>query len=363
MKTKILGFAAMLAIAGPASAQSSVTIYGSVDLAIGKSNGGLANNPTTGMTNSSNSYQMIQGNANRIGFKGNEDLGGGLSAQFAIEHRFSADTGAQAGNVMWQGLSFVQLTSTQFGKVYLGRNYTPAFWLAVRTDPFVWAGVGQSGGLPWGNYRTPEASQGAVATNGRSVTNNTVRVSNAVGYISPSFNGFSVHTQGGLSENTGLGRPMSINANYEAGPLFVGVNAERVYGGSYAEQGIYQVAASYDFGVTKLMGYFARSSYGARVAANGITTFSPTVSTAGGANITHAKIYTIGALTPVGGGFIKANYLRVNPDGPSNLIQKVALGYDYLLSKRTRVYVDGSYAKEDLVSKSKLVAVGIRHDF
>jgi predicted porin len=367
----------VLALAGTfaaaAHAQSSVTIYGTVDLAVAKSNGGLANNPSSGMTNSSNSYQMVQGHANRLGFRGNEDLGGGLSAQFQIEHRFAADTGAQVGSVMWQGLSYVQLSSTQLGKVYLGRNYTPAFFIAVRLDPFAWDGVGETGSLAWGNYRTPEVSQAAVASNGRSTTNNSVRASNAVGYISPSFSGFSLHAQGGLSEASGMGRPMSINANYEAGPLFVGLNAERVYQGTYQGQGIYQLGASYDLGVTKLMGYFARSSYGARTAANGTTYFTGqtlpaslgggTLTTTGGNNIVHAKVFSLGAVTPVGGGAIKAGYTRVDPDGPSNLIQKLALGYDYFLSKRTKVYVDGSYAKEDLVSKSKLLAVGIRHDF
>ena len=364
MKKSLLVFCSLAGLVGAACAQSSVTIYGTVDLAVAKSNGGLANNPSSGMTNSSNSYQVVQGHANRLGFRGNEDLGGGLSAQFQIEHRFNADTGAQTNaNAFWQGLSYVQLSSVQLGKVYLGRNYTPAFLLAVRLDPFGWDGVGETGSLAWGNYRTPEASQTPVASNGRSVTNNSVRVSNAVGYISPSFSGFSFHGQGGLSETTGFGRPMSINANYEAGPLFLGLNAEKLYKGSYQGQGLWQVGGSYDLGVTKLMAYWARSSYGARVAANGTTTFSPTLSTAGGANIVHAKVYSFGAVTPLGGGAVKAGYTRVNPDGANNLIQKLGLGYDYFLSKRTKVYIDGSYAKEDLVTKSKLIAVGMRHDF
>jgi predicted porin len=374
MKKRILALAVLGAITGgSANAQSSVTIYGTVDLAVGKSNGGLANNPSYGMTNSSNSYQMVQGHANRIGFRGNEDLGGGLFAQFQIEHRFNADTGAQAGSVMWQGMSYVQLSSTQFGKVYLGRNYATAFLLAARLDPFGWDGVGQTGSLAWGNYRTPEVSMAAAASNGRSVTNNSVRMSNAVGYISPSFSGFSIHAQGGLSETSGLGRPMAIAANYEAGPLFVGLNAEKVFKGSYQDQGLYQLGASYDFGVTRLMGYYARSSYGALTAANGTTYFTGqalpvglgggTLSTANGRNVIHARVYSIAAVTPIGGGAIKAGYTRMNPDGPNNLVQKLGLGYDYFLSKRTKVYIDGGYAKEDLVSKSKLVAIGVRHDF
>jgi predicted porin len=131
MKKSLLALAVLGAFAGAASAQSSVTIYGTVDLAVAKSNGGNANNPTQGGINTqSNSYQVIQGHANRLGFRGNEDLGGGLSAQFQIEHRLTPDDGA-AANPFWAGRSYIQLSSATAGRVYLGRDYTPAFWPAV----------------------------------------------------------------------------------------------------------------------------------------------------------------------------------------------------------------------------------------
>jgi predicted porin len=373
MRKNVLALTILGAIAGGACAQSSVTVYGTVDEGIGKSNGGTSNNPTTGITNTSNSYQVIQNHASRLGFMGTEDLGGGLFAQFQIEHRFSPDTGAQSTNTMWFGVSYVQLTNAQWGKVYMGRNYTPVLLLTTHTDPFGWDGVGQTGWMAYGNYRTPDNSAPTLTSNGRSVTNNSIRASNAIGYISPSFSGFSMHAQAGLSEATNNGRPMSLSAAYEAGPVYVGIAAEKVYGGNFQGQGLYSLGASYNFGVTRLMAYFGRSSYGVRMAANGTNYFTGqalpaslgggTVSTAGGANIAHAKVYSIGAVTPIGGGAVKVGYTRENPDGPNNLMQKFALGYDYYLSKRTKLYVEGSYAKEDLMSKSKLAIMGIRHDF
>ena len=92
----------------------------------------------------SKAYTVQQSAGSRLGFRGNEDLGGGLSAQFQIEHRFSPDTGLPA-QTFWGGRSYVQLTNAGAGSVYLGRDYSPAFWPAVKSDPFGWDGVGQIG--------------------------------------------------------------------------------------------------------------------------------------------------------------------------------------------------------------------------
>src|SRR5688500_4625327 len=129
MKKSLLALAVLGAFAGAASAQSSVTIYGSLDMALMKSNGGTAGN--NGNPNGTNkAWTLNQSNGSRLGFRGNEDLGGGLSAQFQIEHRFNPDTGNQTSTPFWAGRSYVQLSSASMGRVYLGREYTPAFWPA-----------------------------------------------------------------------------------------------------------------------------------------------------------------------------------------------------------------------------------------
>src|SRR5215216_3180015 len=127
MKKSLLALAVLGAFAGAASAQSSVTIYGSLDMALMKGNGGTAPNP--GALGTSKAYNVAQSNSSRLGFRGNEDLGGGLSAQFQIEHRFHPDDGAvPATQPFWMGRSYVQLSSATLGRVYLGREYGPAFW-------------------------------------------------------------------------------------------------------------------------------------------------------------------------------------------------------------------------------------------
>src|SRR6185369_7420346 len=107
MKKSLLALAVLGAFAGAASAQSSVTIYGSLDEAVAKGNGGTA--PIPGTPSNSKAWQLIQSNGSRLGFRGNEDLGGGLSAQFQIEHRFPPEDGNAATRV-WAGRSYVQLS-------------------------------------------------------------------------------------------------------------------------------------------------------------------------------------------------------------------------------------------------------------
>ena len=165
MKKSLLALAVLGAFAGTAAAQSSVTIYGVLDMSIAKRNdcSPCAVNPGAP---GSEAWTMQQSTTSRLGFRGNEDLGGGLSAQFQIEHRFNPDTGAQNQTPFWNGRSYVQLTSASAGAVYLGREYTPAFWVQLKSDPFGNDGVGQTGvGINWAGYFTPDSASGVTPVN------------------------------------------------------------------------------------------------------------------------------------------------------------------------------------------------------
>ena len=119
-----MGVAAAAFSACAAWAQSpGVTIYGLVDQAVGKNIGSTAN------------PAVIDSTGSRIGFKGEEDLGGGLKASFLLEQRFSPDTGAAASPV-WKGGSWVALGGG-WGKVTLGRQWSQAFLKSqYASDPF-----------------------------------------------------------------------------------------------------------------------------------------------------------------------------------------------------------------------------------
>jgi len=180
MKKSLLALAALTAFAGAASAQSSVTLFGVVDVSACYTE-----------YDDKGQYQLAtDGNASsRLGFRGVEDLGGGLKAGFWLEGSLSADTGTMplasinggSGNsaAIFQRRATVSLMGG-WGEIRLGRDYTPTFWNWTVFDPFGTNGVGASTNLglevaglaPGGSYGT------------------LVRANNTVGYFLPAMGGF-----------------------------------------------------------------------------------------------------------------------------------------------------------------------------
>ena len=119
MKKSLIALA-VLAAAGAASAQSSVSLYGLADVYVGSVKNTIAN-PNSKKQTAVNSSGL---NNSRWGLRGSEDLGNGLKANFVLEAGFETDTGA-AGSLgsTFQRKSTVGLSGA-FGSVELGRNYT-----------------------------------------------------------------------------------------------------------------------------------------------------------------------------------------------------------------------------------------------
>jgi predicted porin len=366
MKKSLLALAVLGAFAGAASAQSSVTIYGSLDLGITKSNGGTAGNNAGGAGNGAQAkaWTLQSANAPRLGFRGNEDLGGGLSAQFQIEHRFNVDTGTQANlATFWQGRSYLQLSSASAGRVYLGRDYAAAFWPAVKSDPFGWDGVGQMGLDMYAGFRTPNpnvltggAAQVPTNPTGLLGQGSNVRAANTIGYKSPSFGGVRIQAATGLGEDI-VGRDDSFNVEYGAGPIYAALGYERVRGSAAGSalaaaaqapnskdgDSLVNFAFHYDFGMVKPMFYYAR----AKVAATSTTN----------------KFWSLGALAPIGPGTLKAAYYRLDPAGNNNNRSKFGLGYDYPFSKRTNLYADVGVQRGDGLTSNTTYSFGAKHTF
>lgn len=317
--------------AGCAHAQSSVTVYGIVDQGIAKTNDGTAPNPGSG-TAGSDAWLAQQSIGSRLGFRGNEDMGGGLSTQFLLEHRFFPDNGTQNGTTMWWR-SWVQLTSKDFGAIYLGREYAPAFWVSWKMDPWGWTTVAQSGALQWAGYG---------ATTGGS------RTANTIGYKTPKMKGLSANLATALGESPTAGRRDGFNIEYESGPLYAGIGYDRTSGGSPVVDGdsLINVGVAYNFGVVRPMFYYGRAKV------NNLTnTFT-----------------SLGLQAPVGPGTLRAVAYRYNPNGSGGTETKYGLGYFYPLSKRTLVYVDASLGKKANLgatsySNRQAVDFGIRHTF
>lgn len=324
--------AALAAASGTASAQSNVTVYGQLDLGVIKGNGGTATNP--GGLGTSKAWTVGQASSSRLGFRGTEDLGDGLSAQFQIEHRFNPDTGAVNNEKsFWNGRSFVQLNNPALGSIYIGREYMPIYWIDIKSDPFGDDGVGQAGGVARrGNYQTPDA------------VGNGSRASNSIGYKTPNFGGFTASAAVGLSEDTGLGRVQGFNAEYAAGPLYAGLGYEQVSGGSNDGRGVFNMALHYNLGFVKPMVYVAQG----KTDANGNT---------------KAKVVMLGATAPLGQGLLKAMYFRLDSDINTRDRSKFGLGYNYLMSKRTTLYADLGVARQSGLTNNNAYAFGVKHTF
>jgi predicted porin len=313
MKKSLLALAALTAFAGAASAQSSVTLYGRVDLSVVKGIG-------------SDAKSIANGSGSRLGLRGTEDLGGGLSALFNIEHRFNADTGAVSSTTrFWTGRSLVGLQGG-FGQVVFGREYTTAFLgTQLIADPWGWDTVAAQNGI---------TGLGGIAQ---------VRNDSSITYKIAAA-GFSFGAQ--IAEatdtiNAYASKPVNFNIGYGAGPLTAAFGYEKTGREAAGEsEKMWSAVVSYNLGFMK-PGFY----YGKGTALTGADH--------------KGMMFTVTA--PLGAGEFRASYgtLKAND---TTVSKRIAAGYHYSMSKRTTLYVDFANDSEAATSKSGY-DVGIKHNF
>ena len=354
MKKSLIALA-VLAAAGAASAQSSVTLFGIVDAAVTFGRGNVADR--TQLTDSG--Y-----NSSRLGFRGTEDLGGGMSASFWLEAGLNNDngtgdatntnnqaSGGQAAPLGTQGLTFNRRSTVSlaggWGELRLGRDYTPQFWNLTVFDPFGTNGVGTTLTSTVGNALT-----GVTA----------VRASNSIGYFLPGniggFYGQAMYYMGENASNAGAteddGRGAGFRLGFATGPFNVALAMSRT---DYAAGDVRQnnIGGQWDFGIGKLQAQFAKDRNG------GID----------------GKGWLIGGLFPVGAGEVRAAYSTYETDVAGDpQSKKLAIGYVHNLSKRTAVYTTWARVKNEggsaialggaIVSpnsSSSGLDIGVRHSF
>lgn len=361
MKKSLIALAAVAA-SGAAMAQSSVTLYGVVDTSVGYVKGAES---VSGLLNSGAA-------TSRLGFRGVEDLGNGLKAEFVLEGEVQPDDGT-AGGFNFKRQSTVGLAG-EFGQVRLGRALTASYNAVSRYDVFGTVGLGST--LAW-----KEGYQN--------------RSNNMISYISPKFAGFGVGIDYGFGEKSENrdGRYWGIGATYDNGPLSIGLgydqsnNVEmKAASTTYsvdtsttppsvvattvpAEEDdlkTWQLGASYDFAVVKLAGFYKETKYKDSVS---------------GANNGKLKSWNLGLSAPVGAaGVVKAAYNNYKDSDSSAKAQQFSLGYVHSLSKRTALYGTYAYLKNkngaDLTlngafsaaglkdgKKQQGIQVGVRHAF
>ncbi len=321
MKKQLMAAAALAAGAGMANAQSSVTIYGLIDMgltyysSVPKAGGGKAS-----------LLRMDSGFAqgSRIGFKGTEDLGGGLSAFFTLETGFGADDGSLGqGGLLFGRQSFVGISSKDWGSVSMGRQYD---FMSNLGGQYAMGALSPAGSLAWGLHA--DASHNTVLNNhifGGDRANNSIK------YNSAKMNGFSYGVMYGFGEvagNTNAGRTTSAIGQYDSDPLSTAVAYTDIKDptGSYSTR-MYGLGAVYQVGAFKPFGV--------------ITQVKNTN--------THAKsntyeLGTIYALTPLW-DLSAAYQFQSRNQGVGNAQALIAMA-DYKISKRTDLYVGAVYDRD-----------------
>ena len=388
LATTLVALAGTLGAA--AHAQSSVTLYGTLDTGID-----YISNQKTASGGKSN-WMMESGNisTDRWGLRGNEDLGGGLSAVFDLENGFNIDSGKfsnggdEFGRQAWVGIA-----SKQWGTVTMGRQYD---FLVDFVAPLSATGSGFGGNIadhPFDNDNL----------------NNDLRMNNALKFRSATYDGFTVggayafsNAAGGFSNNNAY----SLGAQWAGGPFNLalaylqvnqpgGVNQPANTGGAVsssdgdatftgARQRILGAAGRYTFGAATVGLVFTRTMLddphqitqgGAYSTLNGdMLTFNNYELNAHYA-ITPA--FTLGGSYTFTDGHFSDDGRSVAPKWNQFMLQA-----DYALSRRTDLYLEGVYQHVSgadgiavlgnasiysLAASSSdrqaVVAVGIRHKF
>lgn len=296
MKKSLLALAVLGAFAGVASAQSSVTLFGTVDLSAKyvKNDGSIKR--------VSLSQDGI--NSSQLGFRGVEDLGGGLKASFILLSGVSADTGRNSGDT--GGKTFNRRATVSlmggFGEVRLGRDYTPTFWNNTVFDAFGTNGLGDSSHVALGLLQPTF-----------------VRADNSIGYFLPSnIGGLYGQFMVAAAEGVVPGKYIGGRVGFAAGPFDIaGAYATSGIAGSTEKAKTANIGASYNLGVVKLMGYYDQTK--------ALTVKQTRISGS--------------VVVPLGQGEIHAGYSQGKLDtAAAPKAQQLALGYVYNLSKRTAVY-------------------------
>lgn len=386
-KKSLIAVAALSALAGSAMA-ADVQIYGRIDTGLRLT--GVNYDSVANMDDETN-FEMASGNytGSRLGIKGSEDLGNGLTVGFVLENGFDSDTGAQKCDGLFGREAIVYLEG-DFGKIAAGKmgimNSTAGSFAIGNFNPF---------GTGWGEVGSQNQIWGAGFE---------TRYNNMISYRSPDFAGFKVHAQYSFGGNfkdgkvvgeegkTTTNRYYGLGVTYTNGGLnLIGIVDsvnEAQKAGEYEKEDTFRVTVggSYDFGVVKP--YLAAAYFKDGQINNPFKAHVDVTGAAYASGLTNKDWegygVTLGATAPVLGGKAHAMVGYLDAEGedtegngywPKDDFKRwlVGFGYEYSLSKRTTVYADAGYFKDEYKSGSENIeksapdayqaAVGLVHMF
>ena len=346
-----------------AHAQSSVTIYGTVDANVGRykgANTGVAVGDQAVWKQETGGLQDSY-----LGIRGSEDLGDGWAAVFDLETFIRLDTGQSgradatvtptinvSGDPFWSRASWVGIESRTWGRVRLGQQAT-AIWLSsVQSNAF----AGSTDFSPINLL---------MFLNSPSILAGGTRWSNAIAYDSPNMSGFTFALQAAPGEGSG-GRNVGGRLTYANGPFVANLAYSAVKkdpitfseGTSRSDTNNTLLGLSYDFKVVHVY------AHAGRIKTDGSGTPARTDD-----NITH-RIWEVSAAVPIGLGRFLIGYgqRKGNEVAPVSQRKLGSVGYAYNLSRRTELYAllrsDETRRQGATVDASGTsYALGVKHSF
>jgi predicted porin len=354
--TTLLAVAALALVSGAASAQSSVTIYGNLDAGLL-----FQNNKGPAVA----SPQLYNGGISPSiwGFRGSEDLGGGLKANFNLESHFAVDTGASTAP-LFRRQANVGLSSDSMGNLTLGTMYSPAVLAFAATDP---RGLREnfSGLYSWAY------NSGALAgTNTNSdvgvFLHNAISYSKGLGPVNLSL-GYSLAEK---ATGATTGAVMALGATY-SGPVSVSAAYQTADHANTSDRmsTMYSVGAGYTMGaLTGKLNYLRGSN-----------------KDAAGVETSNVEVVGLGADWKLASNntVIAAAYFGKDKNDSTNKTTSLILSDEYALSKRTTLYGQLVFVNTDKMAKgatsglmtsivaggtlpdtnSTLINFGVKHSF
>jgi predicted porin len=338
MQKKIIALAIASALTAPALAFAEATVYGQANLSVDMINDGMA---ASGKSNN------LVSNYSRLGLKGSEDLGNGVSAVWQMEGLVGMDTGATTTGQLFNRNTYLGLSGANMGTLLAGRYDTPYKISTRKLDVF--------------------ADTNAADNRNLMGAGHDVYRSNSLVYLSPSMTGFSIAAgttfgaEGAKSGDT-KGTALSLAGMYEQGPIYATLAYDSL---KYGNVGDLTAPAGFAANDTskawKIGGGYAMDA----ITVNAVIE-KPKTSIAGVGSSSGTNLYLAGKFALSTTDAVKLAYTkRGDTSGMTNNAKQYALGYDHNLSSNTMVYAlytkitDNSFGAAD----PSTISVGMKHSF
>ena len=350
MQKKIIALAIASALTAPALAFADATVYGQANLSVDIVNDGMANSARTNQLNS---------NVSRLGVKGSEDLGGGLSAIAQMEGTVALDS-ANNVNLMFNRNTFLGLSSTTLGTAVAGEHDTP-YKMATRNLDLFADGIADNRG----NQSTSPTFGGTTMMGG----GHDARPGNVIAYISPAMSGFTVAAATAFGAetavaNTTKGSIYSLAGMYDQGPFYAALAYDTIKFGD-AGTGSLAGVVNDKTSAFKVGGSYTMNAFAVNAVIERITNTTALT----GTDLKNTNVYLAGKFNITSADDVKLAFTkRGSQTGLANDAKQYTVGYDHSLSKATSVYALYTKLTQNATGAGvsadpSALSLGVKHSF